>query len=142
MEKLHLDLGLKEYEINDSGAIFRVNPSDPNLYARFRRAVDNLGKMEREWEEKAKEGGESDHLTEMELVDKAVKSELGKVFPGNDFDAIFAGANVMAVASNGERIVANFIDALRPIVEQGAAIYRRNVAAEARQAAEAAKPEE
>ena len=38
----------------------------------------------------------------------------------NDFDRILGG-NVLAVGTNGERIITNFIAALQPVIEAGAA---------------------
>lgn len=35
MQKITFDTGIKTYQINDSG-VLRFNPSDPNLYKRFK----------------------------------------------------------------------------------------------------------
>ena len=53
----------------------------------------------------------------------------------NDFDSILSGANVMAVASNGELVITNFLDAMRPIVEDGVKTYAKMEAQKAVQEA-------
>ena len=50
-----------------------------------------------------------------------MKQVLGWVFaPGNDFDKILGGVNLLAVANNGQRVVTNLLDALQPILLEGA----------------------
>ena len=39
---------------------------------------------------------------------------------GNDFDEILHGVNLAAVAGNGRRVVTNLLDALTPIIREGA----------------------
>lgn len=57
----------------------------------------------------------------MEETDRKVKRTLNEVFgEPNDFDALLEGVNLMAVASNGERVVTNLLAALAPVLEQGA----------------------
>lgn len=52
---------------------------------------------------------------------KEMKDLLGWVFgTHNDFEAIFCGVNIMGVAGNGERVITNFIHAVKPILESGA----------------------
>ena len=55
-----------------------------------------------------------------------MKKSLSHVFgEENDFDSILGGANVMAVASNGELVITNFLDAMLPIVEEGVKTYAK-----------------
>lgn len=123
MQKLNFDLGIKEYEIG--GGVLRFNPSDPNVYARFVAAADKLTEIEQRLTAKAKEyegrkAGEV-MLQLMEETDKETKELLSWIFGSqNDFEAIFCGANILGVGSNGERIITNFIHAVQPILEKGA----------------------
>lgn len=123
MQKLNFDLGIKEYEIG--GGVLRFNPSDPNVYTRFMSAGEKLTQIEQQLTAKAKElegknAGEA-MLQIMEQADKEMKELLDWVFGAkNDFNAIFCGTNVLAVGSNGERTITNFLHAIQPIMEKGA----------------------
>lgn len=123
MEKLVFDNGLKEYDVNGTG-ILRFNPSDPNVYGRFLDAVDEIKKVEQELITNAKtlSGNDGEGVVRLMVEsDRKVKSILKNVFGNrNDFDAIFGGVNIMAVASNGERVITNFMVAIEPIVSSGA----------------------
>ena len=106
--------------------MLRFNPSDPNVYDRFFRAADDFRRIEQELTDGGLEGLEGQALAEgmvrrMEETDRKVKRTLNEVFgEPNDFDALLEGVNLMAVASNGERVVTNLLAALAPILEQGA----------------------
>ena len=124
MEKIVFDSGIKEYEINGNG-VLRFNPSDPNVYARFVDAADEIAKIEKALVQKAKEHEDkNDGAAALRLLaetDKQMKEILNGVFGnGNDFDVIMGGINLMAVATNGERVITNLIQALMPIMEAGA----------------------
>ena len=68
--------------------------------------------------------------------DARVKKSLSHVFgEENDFDSILSGANVMAVASNGELVITNFLDAMVPVVEDGVKTYAKMEAQKAVQEA-------
>lgn len=126
------DSGVKEYQVN-GGEMLRMNPSDPNLYARFFDAQEKLLAIEKELVEQGKTIPQaSESATKQELAkagemtvrlltnaDRRAKDVLAWVFPGNDFDHILAGVNVMAVGANGERVLTNFVNALIPIIEEG-----------------------
>ena len=133
--KINFDSGIKEYDVN--GSTLRMNPSDPNLYARFFEAQDRLEAIEAELVERGKtirqpaEGAPQEETIEsgrqiimlMKDADGKVKALLNAVFPGNDFDEILAGVNTMAVGDNGERVITNLFNALVPIIEEGARAY-------------------
>lgn len=129
MQKLNFDLGIKEYEIG--GGVLRFNPGDPNVYSRFVAAADKLTGIEQRLTAKAKEfegkkAGEA-MLQLMEEADKETKELLSWIFGAqNDFEAIFCGANILGVGSNGERIITNFIHAVQPILEKGARSCAKN----------------
>ena len=133
MQKITFDTGIKTYQINDSG-VLRFNPSDPNRFKDLRVEIEQIQKDYNE-RSKATETGENaiDLLAE---YDARVKKSLAHVFgEENDFDSILSGANVMAVASNGELVITNFLDAMRPIVEDGVKTYAKMEAQKAVQEA-------
>lgn len=116
MEKLTFDSGVRAYRVG--GGVLRFNPTDPNLYARFLEALEQLTALEARLTDAAQGQGVIPALQE---ADTAVKEILARVFgPGNDLDAVFGGVNLLAVGSNGERLLTNFLAALEPILSQGA----------------------
>lgn len=125
MDNINFDSGMRSFRINDSG-ILRFNPSDLNVYARFMDAVEKIKSVESEQAQKAScvdrnaETAPEEILHIMSETDKQVKGILNHVFGnGNDFDTLLEGVNLMAVATNGERVINNLIDALLPIMEAG-----------------------
>lgn len=123
MEKLIFDSGIKEYRINGKG-VLRFNPCDPNVYARFMDAMEQIRDVEQELAAKARGIEESDGaavLRLMQLADRKTKDILSAVFgEGNDFDKLLGGVNLLAVAGNGERVITNLLGALQPILTEGA----------------------
>ena len=123
--KITFDTGIKEYEINNNG-VLRFNPSDPNVYARFFDAAEQIQKIEQDLTEKGEKlkNGEDNGEAAIRLMqeaDKKVKDLLSQVFgPGNDFDKLLGGVNILAVAGNGERVVTNLMHALTPVIEKEA----------------------
>ena len=129
MEKLLFDDGVKEFRMN--GGVLRFNPADPNVYGRFLEAAQQLRGLEAELTEKAQKGDKS-VLQLLQEADKAMKQSLNGVFGGeNDFHKLLRGVNLLAVAGNGQRVVTNLLQALEPVLVEGAKIC-------AGQAAEAA----
>lgn len=127
MEQLIFDSGIKEYQINGKD-VLRFNPSDPNVYGRFVEAMDKIKAVEKKMVAKAKtiENKESQESGESVIrimceTDRQMKAILNEIFGReNDFDKLLEGVNLMAVASNGKRVITNLIEALQPIMEQGA----------------------
>ncbi len=130
MEKIVFDSGIKEYEINNNG-VLRFNPSDPNVYARFFDAAEQIQQIEKDLiakGEKIQNGQNQDQAAAGEAVirlmqdaDKQVKKLLNEVFgQENDFDKLLGGVNLLAVAVNGERVVTNLLQALLPVIEREA----------------------
>lgn len=138
MKKIKLDAGLEEVLIG--GGVLRFNPRDPNLFARFESAAEKLQTVEKEMVEKAKTS-EQDGLAVMQILqdaDKTMKEILSWVFGGgNDFDAILQGVNLLAVASNGQRVVTNLFAALEPMLMAGAKDCAQHRAEQAVMAAKA-----
>ena len=126
MEKLTFDTGLQSYRVN-GGGVLKFNPGDPNLYARFMEAVEKIRDLETQLQQPQTEG-----LQAMCRLDKEMKEILGWVFgPGNDFEAIFSGVNLLAVTTSGQRVITNFLQALLPVLTQGAKRCAGQVAEEA-----------
>ena len=115
MEKLSFDTGVKRYRIN-GGGVLQFNPGDPNVYGRFMEAVEKIRAMEQQLQQE-----QGDVLQALCRLDKQIKDLLGEVFgPGNDFDEILGGVNLLAVASNGQPVVTNLLQALLPVLTEGA----------------------
>lgn len=123
MEKIRFDSGIKEYKLGDGG-VLRFNPADPNLYARFLEAAEKIGALEQELSQQAKLVEEQDGtqiVTLLQDADRKMKQTLNWVF-GNatDFDELLGGVNLLAMGSNGERVVSNLFTALQPVLLSGA----------------------
>lgn len=124
MEKLNFDSGIKSYRVGSG--VLRFNPSDPNVYARFLDAAQQLAALEGELTQTASDTGV---VQKLRRADEQVKKLLGEVFgPGNDMDAIFSGISLLAVGDNGQLLLTNFMAAVEPILSAG---IRRYAAAEA-----------
>ena len=128
MEKLIFDSGIREFQINGNG-VLRFNPADPNVYARLMESGEKIKSVEEKLLARAKElipegneeAGGPVVVQLMTEADKETKKILAYIFgEENDFDAIFAGCSTMAVCSNGERALTNFLNALLPVVQEGA----------------------
>lgn len=149
MQELFIDTGVCEYPVNggpqNGGGVLRFNPSDPNLYQRFLDARQEIGR----WEEELVAAGQTleDEETPgaaavrlMAEADQKTKRTLTGVFgPGNDFDALLGGVNLMAVGGNGERVVTNLFAALTPLLQAGAERCAAQAAGQAVAEAEAAR---
>ena len=123
MEKLVFDSGIREFDVNGNG-VLRFNPADINVYTRFLAAAKDIEDVERELVEKGEQIDKEDGSAALRLMteaDRKIKEILNHVFGSeNDFDRLLGGVNLLAVASNGERVITNFLNALEPIVTDGA----------------------
>ena len=127
MQELNIDTGVREYRINGSG-VLRFNPSDPNVYNRFTEMLEKVQAVENELMAKAGQLPKEDNgvaaLALLADADRKTKAALQEAFgQENDFDRLLGGVNLMAVAGNGERVVTNLLDALRPIIMDGASRF-------------------
>lgn len=137
-KKLTFDDGIQSIEIN-GGECLRFNPTDFNVYNRFLELSDEITKIEQEFlaEIEKAEGDSVKTLKTMRQYDAKIKERLTYTFGmGNDFDRILKGVNLMAVGHNGEFILTNLIQALKPIIDEGLKQFR---ASEAEQAVAEAK---
>lgn len=145
MEQLTIDTGLREYAVNGGpehgGGVLRFNPSDPNVYSRFCTLQNQLQELEQQVQAQSPTG--TDAIQLLAQADQRAKGLLAEVFgPGNDFDAMLGGTNLLAVAGNGERVITNLFAALQPILEAGArqcADAKATLAVQQAQAARAAR---
>lgn len=116
MEALAFDTGRREYQVG--AGILRFNPTDPNLYSRFLEALEEVEALEKSLTQQPLSGQAL--LEEMTRADAAVKAILSRIFGAdNDLEAVFQGVSLLAVASNGQRVLTNFLGALEPILSQG-----------------------
>ena len=53
MQKITFDTGIKTYQINESG-VLRFNPSDPNLYKRFKDLRVEIEQIQKDYNERSK----------------------------------------------------------------------------------------
>lgn len=130
MERITFDSGVKSFQIQDGG-VLRFNPSDPNVYGRFLEAAEKIKSLEEGLTEQAKaaqkeeSGGAVVQL--MVTADREIKQILGWVFGGeNDFDKILGGVNLLAVADNGQQVIANLLGALEPVLVAGAQRFAKD----------------
>ena len=126
---LNVDDGLLRININDNGLLC-FNPSDFSLYNRFLSLVQELPKIEERYIRKCGEGEPEDAENDAERakkelgcaaeIDKEVKTRLDAVFGnGADFDKLLGGVNCMAYGANGELVISNLLNALKPYLESG-----------------------
>lgn len=127
MEKLNISVGIKKYQLVDGGALLSFNPSDPNVYARYMELIPKIKSVEKEMAAEAKtvdtnavDAGEQT-LKIMRETDRRMKGILNEIFgKENNFDEILMGVNLMAVTEGGNRVINNVLDALTPIMNDGA----------------------
>lgn len=149
MQELIIDAGVQEFTVNGRGTL-RFNPGDPNLYHRFFTAREPLTALDAELTAALRALQEVPGLADeartaraLDLLadyDGRIKAVLGGIFgPENDFNAVLEGVNLAAVAANGQRVVQNLLDALAPVLEQGAQATLRARADAAVRKADAAR---
>ena len=125
MKQLNIDTGVEEFSVNGHG-VLRFNPGDPNLYHRFFDAGKTLEALDKELAERSAALPEGPGAAEAGFAllaeyDGRIKALLTDIFGAeNDFDAVLGGVNLAGVATNGKRVVQNLLEALTPILQQGA----------------------
>ncbi len=130
MKTIELDAGVEEFTLT-GGGVLRFNPRDPNLYARFLEAEEQLQALEAQLNEKAKSCADTPAAVELiREADEKIKKLLDQVFGGdNDFHAALGGVSLLAVAANGKPVISNLLAALEEILTQGAAEFAQEKAA-------------
>lgn len=124
METIKFDSGMQDYSLGQLGTL-RFNPADPELYARFLEGAQQLEVMEKKLVEQARQLPGDDPGQAIALLrqaDEQLKDLLSGIFGGeNDFRKLLAGTNLLAVGSNGQRVITNLLQALQPVLAQGVA---------------------
>ena len=143
--ELKIDTGVEEFRVNGRG-VLRFNPADPNLYHRFFAAIPTLEQYDAELTAVlAEPDGEPRASAERGLAllrdyDAKIKALLTEIFGAeNDFDAVLGGVNLAGVGANGKRVVQNLLEALTPILREGAQRRLTAAADAAEQQAQAAR---
>lgn len=118
MKKITFDTGIEKFQL--PGGVLQFNPADPGVYARFAESCEQLQQLEQDMAAQLS-AENADVLAIMAQVDKAVKQSLGRVFgPGNDMDALLGGVNLLASAADGRPVIEHFLQALEPVLLEGA----------------------
>ena len=117
MKTIKLDTGVEQFKL--PGGVLRFNPADPNVYVRFQQALESLQQLEQDMAAEVTNG--ADFLQVLARTDKAIKQNLNLVFgPGNDFDAICGGVNLLSADAEGQRLISKLFAALEPVLLEGA----------------------
>lgn len=127
MELLNIDIGIKSYQLVEGGAPLTFNAGDPNVYARYMEAMDKIKVVEKEMSGKANsidasgENAGEESLKIMYETDRRMKAILNGIFgKPNDFEEILCGVSLMAVTADGDRVINKVLEALSPIMQDGA----------------------
>lgn len=113
MKEIKLDTGLQEYRLG--AGTLRFNPADANLYDRFRQATEKLQAMTEGLQEK------EDPIAQLVQLDAELKKLLSWVFgAGNDFDKMLEGVNLLSVTARGKTLIEGLLEALEPVLAEGA----------------------
>ena len=97
----------KEYQLNGKNTI-KVNISDPNIIKRLKDCADKITEIEAGF-------GKTPTAEALFDADNSIRKIIDEAIdcPGA-CDAAFGGINCMAVASNGQPVYYNFLEALLP----------------------------
>ena len=105
MRKLRVDSGTEVFRL--PGGVLRFNPADPGLFLRLEQADEKL---------RAIDGDIS-----LQEADRQIKELLNWILgPGNDVDGALGGVNLFAVGFNGQTVLQNLLEALTPVLREGA----------------------
>ena len=127
MKTISFDTGVKAYKLG--AGVLRFHPGDPNVYARFLEGAEKLRAAEAGLQEA------EDALAAVQAADRQMKQILGWIFgPGNDFEEMLAGVNLLAVGSSGKLLVTELFEALEPVLTEGAERCAAAAAARAKDA--------
>lgn len=142
---MYVDIGLKSYPIVEGGAPLVFNPKDPNVYARYQAALDEIEALEKDTTEKANAVKDDDYAAELKILmdaDQKMKAILSRIFGGtNDFDAILRGVSLMGEADNGKLVISNLMDYLNELLVDGAKAYAKSEVEKAKEAREQRRAE-
>lgn len=136
--ELNFDTGIKEFDVNGRHKL-RINTSDQNMYFRVTSMMGELREIEKRYIQKMAEISQCQTIEDqlsanakmysiMREIDLEVKAKLSFAFGNeNDFDEVFDGVNVMAVTSNGDSVLANFLNAIAPIINESSVLSEQAI---------------
>lgn len=105
MMKLSMEPVMEEFRIPGGGSL-RFNPTDPAVFLRLEQLQDQVSRLTQ---------------TEPVALDVAIKKLLGEALgPGNDVDRALGGVSLFALTKSGKTVLENLLDALGPILREGA----------------------
>lgn len=115
MQSINFEIGnIKEYAINgDEGRTIKFDVSDFGFIERFKTAYEEISQAAEEY--KGAEKVSEEFFAE---VDKRIRGIVNKAFNSDVCTAAFGNTNCFSVASNGNAVIVNFLEALTPIIER------------------------
>ena len=136
MQSLNFDDGLKSFAINgDESRVIRFNPADPDLIIRYDKARKRIKEMSTENLAAVKLDGSGNLLSKeedgyreaaqaLEEVNQTIREALKDLFVSDVYDIVFMGTSPFAGTSDGGFVFEAFMEAVKPILENGIAEYR------------------
>lgn len=117
MEKLIVNKGYREYQINDDeNAIIRVSTTDFGLIDRLTELNTKVQKIVKTLEEMTKSDDENAIKSALREADKKTKQEIDSVFGARISAAVFGEINCLSFAG-GQPVALNFLDAIIPKIK-------------------------
>lgn len=126
MDKLRVNSGIKNIEVNDNGDYISIPISDTAFYERFGAVMKNFEQKQAEIEQKAKELSEKHKDKPQDDVDVIVDSiqlyselcsytcaELDRLFGEGCCEKVFVG-----IKNPGIELIGDFFDQITPLLNQ------------------------
>ena len=118
MENLKINLGYKEYTINDDeNAVIRINTTDFGLIDRLNKIRKKTGDIVAELEKVKQSEGEEAILSAFAVSDEKMRALIDEVFGEGTSNNVFGGINCLSFAG-GQPVALNFLDAIVPIIQE------------------------
>ena len=137
MQNLNFDDGLKSFAINgDERRVIRFNPADPDLIIRYDKARKRIAGISTEKLSAVKldgrgqllnkedEDGYDEAVEALKEVNQTIREALKDLFIADVYDIVFAGMSPFAGATDGRFVFETFMEAVKPILENGISEYR------------------
>ena len=117
MEKLNINLGYKEYTINDDeNAVIRINTTDFGLIDRLNNMRKKAGDIVAKLEQIKQSEDEDAILTAIGEAGNSMRALIDEVFGEGTSNNVFGGINCLSFAG-GQPVALNFLDAIVPIIQ-------------------------
>ena len=118
MEKLNINLGYKEYTINDDeNAVIRINTTDFGLINRLNTMRENAVAIIKGLDAVKQSESESAVLSAIDEAGEKVQALIDEVFGAGTSSIVFGGINCLSFAG-GQPVALNFLDAIIPIIKK------------------------